>query len=249
MKETVKNRLAILKRAASSRTNPISIDVLASAIRDPSPRVRSEAIQIISERKIEVALPIVDKLLSDKSESVRIDAIACLGLFQQRSKDSGKKIQRLLRDRSFLVRIEALESLAILRYQGALPLIVTLLNDKNPLVRAYAARAIAALGGVSYVERLQDILRLEKHESARAGFLEAMLLLGKKEVFGSFLELLHSRDYRVRCAVANALEEIPLDRAQTEFAVRALSEARQHALVLADKSSVSRVLRLLRKTA
>src|SRR5436305_6816557 len=114
---------------------------------------------------------IVQKLLRDRSESVRIDAIACLALFQKRSKDSGKKIRPLLRDRSFLVRIEALETLAFLQYQEALPQIVTLLNDRNPLVRAYSARAIAALGGVPYAEKLQDVVQLEKNDSARAGLL------------------------------------------------------------------------------
>lgn len=151
-------------------------------------------------------------------------------------------------DKSFLVRIEAMESLAYLGDESALPAIANLLSYKNPLVRAYAARSIAALrGGRAYAQRLKNMLSLEKQESARAGLLEALFLLGEHETFTSLLGLLSSTDYRVRCAIANTLAEIPLDKNQRKAATLALMQAEQHAIAVADKTTVASTLKDLGK--
>jgi HEAT repeat protein len=247
MKQTVETRVASLERAVSSGKMPVSVDLLAKAMRDPSPSVRSKAVQIVAEHEVEAAVPIVKELLYDQSEQVRIEVVKCLGSFREISTQPREKIRSLLRDKSFLVRIQTLESLSLLRDQGALPSIAQLLADENPLVRAYSARSIAALGAVSYVQAIQDALRAEKQDPARVGFLEALFLLGKKEIFDTFLQLLLSPDYRVRCTVANALEEMPLDQFQIESAIAALTQAAPYALGVADKSSIARVLVKLRE--
>ena len=247
MKTKVNERVARLQRITSLGTAPPLVDLVAAAMRDSSPRVRSEALQIVVERRIESAFPMVEKLLRDRSEQVRIAAVRCLISFRERSSDSREKIRPLLKDKSFLVRIEVLEGLALLRDRGALASIAQLLADKHPLVRAYSARSIAALQRDSYIQAIQNALEVEKLDSARAGFLEGLFLLGKKEVFGDFLLLLQSADYRVRCSVSNALADMPLDERQMETAVKALTHAESAALGVADKSSIARSLARLRE--
>lgn len=244
MKRTVKERLADLASAT-----PVSLERLTEALHDPSPNVRCNAVQIVAETELNAVLPIMDELLCDADEKVRIEALACFQSFQNVPRSSLDKMHSLLQDKSFLVRIEALECLAYLGDHRALPAIASLLSDISPLVRAYAARSIAALeGGTSYVQQLNDILGSEKHDSARAGILEALFLLGEQKAFTPFLQLLSSTDYRVRCGIANSLAEIHLNQDQLVAAISALVQAGQHAIAKADKLTVMRTLDALRKT-
>src|SRR5262245_2681813 len=242
MGRTVEKRLAMLTSAV-----PPSSKIVTGALRDTSPAVRSKAVQIVGEQKLDAALPIVEELLSDADEKVRIDAIACFRSFQNVPPNTKSKVRSLLNDKSFLARIEAMETLAYLNDDQALPAIASLLSDSNPLVRAYAARSIAALRGISYVQRLKDALGREKKDSARAGLLEALVILGERQAFTSLLELLSSADYRVRCAVANSLAEINLDQDELSSATSALVQAEKHAIAKADKITAARALNDLRK--
>ena len=133
MRRTVKERLNVLASAA-----PPSLEVLAHALRDPSPNVRCNAVQVAADHELSAALPIVEELLDDPDERVRMEAVACFRSFHSVPRSSLDKMHSLLNDKSFLVRIEATESLAYLRDHSALDMIVGLLSDSNPLVRAYA---------------------------------------------------------------------------------------------------------------
>jgi HEAT repeat protein len=238
MRQSVKQRLAALTNEEKSP----SADVLGPALRDPNPAVRSKAVQLVAQGDVDALLPVVEELLSDADEKVRIDAVACLGSFAGVPRSARDKMLALLKDGSFLVRIETLESLALLHEYDALPAIAEFLSDGNALVRAYAARSIAALDGTSYISAIENTLRLEKQEVARSGLLEALFLLGQEGAFKPLLELLLSDDYRVRCAVANTLAEISMNRNQLELALAALRQAQQHAIAVADFSTVKRTL-------
>jgi HEAT repeat protein len=246
MKATVEYRLAILEHAASSQKTGMPVELLTRAMHDPSPSVRSKAVQIASQFDMKAAIPFVEQLLSDRSEQVRLGAVGCLGLLGEGSTASCTKLRALLKDPSFLVRIETLETLVQLGDQDALPAVSRLLCDENPLVRAYAARSIAGLDGTSYGQAIYDALAAEKEDSARVGFLEALFLLGNRDVFEALLRDLAATDYRVRCAVANALEDMPLSAAEASQATQALEHAEANALGKADRSTAARVLAALR---
>lgn len=248
MKQTVQNRLGALEQAASAGGRSVPIDLLAAAMRDPSAKVRSKAVQIVAEHGVEAAVPLVEKLLDDPSDEVRMSAVQSLGCFPAISSVSLEKLKSLLTDSSPLVRIETLEVLASFGDKDALPAIAQLLNDADPLVRASAARSIATLGGLSYIRAIEDALGSEKDDSARAGLFEALFLLGNREALGELLRLLSSSDYRVRCAVANTLEDLLLDRHQSDSAIQALMQAELNALGRADRSSVTRVLSKLQQS-
>ncbi|MDR3675761.1 MAG: HEAT repeat domain-containing protein [Acidobacteriota bacterium] len=239
MRQTVEQREAILKRAASLEDAGELSRLLTAAMRDPSPFVRTEAIEIAAKNQVEAVIPAIERLLKDRNEMVRFTAVECLG-----SMGTGhvRSIRSLLRDRSFLVRIETLEALALLNDHGALPGMAKLLSDDNPLVRAYAATSIAGVPGVFCVQAIHNAFDKEKDDTARAGFLLALLMLGRNEFFEAFLDLLSSANYRVRCYVANGLGGLPLNQSQLESAIKALSRAKRHAIARADRTSIASVL-------
>jgi len=245
MTKTVAEREAFLESAVVERSADGLVNLLAVAMRDPSPSVRSSAIRMVAEHGVEAAVPYVEELLSDRSARVTIAAVECLGAFQVGF--SPVKLYRSLKDSSFLVRIGALESLALLKDLKALPRIAPLLSDENPLVRAYAARSIAALQGGSYTQVVHEALEKEREDSAKVGLLEALFLLGRGEALSSLLGLLSSDDYRVRCSVANSLENVPLNGTQIETAMAALSRAESEALGVADKSSIASAMEKLKR--
>lgn len=245
---TVAQRLALLGTIKSLERSA-AIRLLENAVRDRSPSVRFKAIEAISEQGMRDAVPLVESLLGDRSEKVRYDAAESIGRLLQGSGASHEGLRSLLLDRSPLVRIQAMESLAIVSDRGSLRAIASLLADADPHVRAYAARSIAELGGLPYVQEIEAALGTEADERARAGILEALLLLGKREVFATFLALLSSNDYHVRCAVANALDDLPLDETQLHRALASLSEAHERSLGVADRSTIKRVLGRLKSGA
>lgn len=246
MAKTVAEREALLESAVLERPADGLVNLLAEAMHDPSPSVRSSAVRMVAKHDVEAAIPYVEELLNDRSERVRIAAVECLGAFQGGL--SPVKLYPSLEDSSFLVRIGALETLALLKDLKALPRIAPLLSDENPLVRAYAARSIAALQGGSYTQVIHEALKKEKEDSAKVGLLEALFLLGKGDALSSFLGLLLSDDYRVRCSVANSLENMPLNKLQIETAIPALSRAESEALGIADKSSIACAMDKLKRS-
>jgi HEAT repeat protein len=243
--QTVDEKVRALKRTAA-RNKREFFTLLPQALDDRSPKVRGNAVLLIAKHGYEDAAQLVEPLLYDRSESVRYDAAGSIGVLQRGSKSSPPGLLNLLRDSSALLRVQALENLAVLEDQGALPNVVPLLNDRNPIVRSYAASAIGELGGFAYFGNLLNGLASEKHERARIGFYEALFLLGKRELLPEMLGLLKSPSYQVRCAVANTLESLPLNTPEVRLAISALVDANRQPLAIADKTSIRRVLKGLR---
>jgi HEAT repeat protein len=127
--------------------------------------------------------------------------------------------------------------------QRALPKIVPLLSDKDPVVRSYAASTVGTLGGSAYLKDIHRALVKEKDELARVGFYEALFLLGEPDVLPEMLKLLESSDYHVRCSVANSLEVMPLTTSDVHLAVTALLAASRKPCAVADQTTTTRVLK------
>lgn len=248
MLRTVDERAAVLDSIHSTE-GAAEVRLLEKAVCDRSPWVRLKAIDVISKLTASSALPLVESLLKDRSERVRYQAAKCLGHLLEDRGVSHQGLRLLLDDKSPLVRIEAIESLVLLNDRTSLALLSSKLADSDPLVRAYAARALGEMEGDSYVHAVEMALLSEADDSARAGMMEALLLLGRREIYPAFLELLNSSDYRVCCAVANGLDGLPLDRAQLKRGIAALSTAYQTGIGVADRATVGRVLNRLRRGA
>ncbi len=237
----VAERMAALD-SVDSLEDAERLRLLALALRDRSPKVRSTAIEKITEHQGRDSLPLVESMLSDPNDMVRYDAVESVGQLLDGDGVPHDGLRSRLTDRSALVRIQALESLAQVGDRGSLPLVVNLLTDANSLVRSYAAGTIAGLDGSEYIQAIESVLSTETDERAFVGFFEALLRFGKREVYEAFLGLLASPDYRVRCAVANNLGWLPLDRGQMDRAITSLSAAHQDAIGFADRTTIEGVL-------
>lgn len=236
--ETVAERVVKLQQGVFSKMD----HVLESALRDRSPKVRGTAIDIIIKNEIREALPLIEPGLLDPSAAVRMTAAEAIGTLSSTRRRPHHGLRSLLTDPSPLVRIESLESLAAIGDRGSLAQIAALLEDGDPLVRAYAARAIAVLKGSSHAEAIRRALAGEQSDQAREGMVESLFILGDPEAFSKLLCFLSSDDYRIRCAVANFLEDAPLNSVQRKLAMRRLSDACRRSLGVADRSTIKRVL-------
>lgn len=123
-----------------------------------------------------------------------------------------RELCKLARDKNALVRVEAVDSLSFYVTQESFETMCMSLNDEDELVRAYAAFGLAVIGRV--VSKEQAIFLLDIHskreESCRTlvGIYEGLYILGKDENLRSLIDLFHSKDYHVQCAVLHALDEI-----------------------------------------
>lgn len=257
MGQAVKNRrtrLGVVDRTRAVMSLPMGdkaaiVEAVRGYLADRSPRVRSAALDVVRDENLRELDQQVVMSLSDRSSSVRYSAVECLGSLHEEESSAASWLYPLLDDPSFLVRIATLESLDQIGDKNALPLIATKLRDDNALVRAYAAGAIAQLGGKKYVTEIECALETETDDNARVGFADALFLMGDKEQFSELLKLLSSSDYRVRSASANALSAAELTPAQVQSALEAVSHAARNALFRSDRLTMERVEKELREQA
>ena len=214
-------------------------------LKDPSPRVRETALEIVRDEVLTELNDQVIGLVSDKNNFVRQRAIECLGFFHEGQAINIPLLHSLLKDPDDLVRVETLESLVQIGDKEALPLIVQLLEDDNYLVRAYAAISTAQLGGRKFRKKIELASKIEEVERAKPWFARSLLLLGDWKQFSRLLEFLSSPDPTVRCAAANALTEFTWSPGQLESVLAAVARAANNFLAKSDQSNMERVLEQL----
>jgi HEAT repeat protein len=244
-RQTVAQEVEALKRAAKRDKRKL-LKLMPGALRHRSPKVRDCAVLLATKLHLKEAVHLVEPLLRDNNEGVRYDSAECVGILERGRKSSPAGLLNLLQDSSALVRAQALESLALLEDRKALPKIVQLLSDREPVVRSYAATTIGELNGTAFLRNIQSGLATERIELARVGFYEALFSLGYRKTLPDMLMLLQSSNYHVRCAAANALESMPLDAGEVELASGALRAASLKPLFRADETTTSRVLKTLK---
>ena len=237
-------RIEKLRQAAARGKSEVT-PLISLALRDRSPSVRATAVELIAAQKDISFLNSVHHLLSDPNDLVRSEAIDALGTLEE---GSGKHYEDLilrLHDEKRLVRISALESLALLQDLDAIREIQSILKDRDSLVRAYAAIALAELGSTASLSLISEALQRENDEAAEAGYLVALHILGDTTNFGRLLSLLSSAGYRVRCFVANWLPRLEMKESELAAAKARIEDALKQPLGRADASTMSNVRELL----
>ena len=173
-------------------------------------------------------------------------AAEAFGALSKRGK-SPKQLIDLLKDKNELVRVAAVESLGLTGDRRALPRVREALYDKSPLVRSYAADAVGKLGSKKDIRFLIDLQQTEKHELARIGLAKALYDLGKRDVLQELLNYLSKgKNYRARCAAANVLSELRLNKPERETTINALRRALRREPTVATRSSIRSSLRELK---
>jgi HEAT repeat protein len=220
---------------------------LRISLADRSARVRSWAIKKVREQAIKDLEYRVLELLLDKSNFVRYEAVECLGDFHEGEGIAATWLYPLLHDLDMLTRVETIEALERIEDTSATHLIEPMLRDGEYLVRAYAACALSELGGPEYLDPVRRAAKIETEEKARPFFANALFQFGDQEQFSILLKLLSSDDYSARCASANALDDLPLTLEQMQIALKAVSRAERKFLYRADRTTMTKVKRILRK--
>jgi HEAT repeat protein len=211
-------------------------------LRDRSPWVRAEALDMVKKADMGELEAEVLGLLSDSNSIVRMSAAECIGSLLDGEKTEAHWLYPLLEDRNLLVRVETLESLAYIGDKKSLPLIVLRLKDEEPLVRSYAATAISDLNGKKHLKALEHASKQECDELAKIGFACALFKFGDSHQLSWLIEQLASCNYLVRCAAANNITTLSLSRVQVKCVRAAVTHAASFPIDRADGSTMERVL-------
>jgi HEAT repeat protein len=237
---TVQERVDSLVALQAEDKDQLALQ-LRPFLQDRSSRVRSVAIQWVIKHDLRKLEDEIFGLLADKASLIRNQAIECLGNLYEGKKIRATWLYPFLHDSAWLVRVETLESLDQIGDKSSLPLISEKLNDEHPIVRSYAAIAIADLGGKRYLAKLRHSLEIERTDRAKVGLVDALFTLGDTSQFPLLIELLSSSDYQTRCASAHSLSELDLDLQQHQIALKAVSHAAKNYLYRGDQTTMETV--------
>ena len=174
---------------------------------DRSPKVRVTAAECLGKMKIKTRATVaaLTKCLSDRFYEVRMRSAESLGILLSGTSKSPRALVHRLKDPDELVRVETAEALGAIGDPMSVPSLIRTLGDPSPLVRSYVAVAIGAVGDKKALRTIEARLLRERNDTAKVGFYEALYLLGKHEAIINLQRLSKSKNYRVRCAVANVL--------------------------------------------
>jgi HEAT repeat protein len=161
-------------------------------------------------------------------------------------KESPPALVQMLQDPDSVVRIEAVEALDNIGDKNALPALRNKLIDRSPLVRGYAALAVARLGGLDESSKLEQLLRKERNAFTKACLLEALYSLGNPDVLTKLLFLLSHKNYRVRCAIANILGGLTYNPEKRNLVLKHLKASFRDEQTIAARSSLRNSIMALR---
>lgn len=156
-------------------------------------------------------------------------------------------VKSLGSDRSSLVRASVAESLGYIEDRFTSRALVRSLSDESPIVRAYAAGSLGRIGGGNNRKALTRLKDSERSARARVGIAEGLLWLGDPTGLEMLRRLLRSKQYRVRCAAANALASVPLNARANRIALDVASAALALERTEAAKSSLRNALTALQR--
>jgi HEAT repeat protein len=220
---------------------------IRKALSDRSPMVRSEAVDQARKHDFAEFEPQALALLSEKNQFVLYSAIQYLGSRHESERISATWLYPLLAHQKSLVRIETIESLGQIEDRKSLPLIAKRLEDEDELVRAYAAMILADSGFRKYREQVERAAAKETTGNIQAHFARALYEFGDLSQFHRLIEFLSADHHLTRCAAANSLNGILLDREQLQQAIAAVANARIDYLFRADQTTMETVERQLRE--
>lgn len=208
-----------------------------------NPRRREDGLRQLAASSLRNAASIAATFLNDRDEFVRNAALECLR--ERGSRRYAIPVSEHLGDSAEIVRTSAIECLVAWGFRAATPQIAGLLLDRSPLVRAYAAWALGRLRARRAVVLLESRLRSERRKLARAGALEALAVLTRRDQYiNELLTLLLDPDHAVRCFVANSLVGTVTSKTKPRI-ISALREALSREATVAAKEAFRKNLAML----
>lgn len=152
----------------------------------------------------------------DKNAFVRSRAAALLVNFT--NKNAKAALLKLARDKDTLVRIEAYDSLAVFEEKEVMDFLKTSIKqEKNKMACSYAilswADIVATLNyelceSKLFVKKLKSTSRMRASERCILSCCYAQYILGEKEQLNKIVSFMNSKNYQIRCAALNLMEDI-----------------------------------------
>ena len=183
---------------------------------------------------------------TNPNHEVRMRAIEKLGEINATS--SIDIIKAGINDKDCLVRASSLQVLGDWKVKGVFDQIASALNDKELIVRMAAAEALGSIGDLSAVPILENQIPSAKDNELAPIFYSLALLddSNRQSWIDKLASLLSSKNYRARCAAANLLTVLPLDK-KLEETLKKLKMAFRVEKTIAAKSSILEAISELEK--
>lgn len=136
---------------------------------------------------------------------------------------------QLLDSRDAYQRQTGFLRLEALREPATVETIRTHVDDRDPDMRAYSLRALAAIQGIGAVPQLLQALSAERHPRVRRAALLALEPLQKSDsrIVPAFLKALRDRSTDVRMAAVDIVSRIDDPRAREAIRIRYRKERRK----------------------
>lgn len=235
-----------IELAAKSSKNKLILKVM-QCLDSKNQHVRAAAAECLGALGHKNAVQPLCKKLADYFWDVRLTAAESLGILLAQKKQTPLALMQKLEDPNELVRIQVIESITAIGDKKALPKLWKAIQDPSPLVRSYAGGAIGSLGSKSDIKLLSMALKKERSATVKIGILQALFELGETSVLPSIFELLKSKDYRVRCAVANTLSGSVVNSSNSKMVLATLCKALRDESTVAARSTFDASIRTIRK--
>lgn len=203
-------RLAALA-AGSARLGGGGDEAIATALRDPSPMVRYEALRAYGRGLPGRSCGPVFDAMNDSSRHVSLLALELLGAGCPLGEDPTAVLDRAAADvdgaaaRSWHAAAHALVALAHVSPSAASARLAAFLSATAWQSRMYAARAAAVLEDVGALERLAT----DPHDNVREAAIEGLIAVAPRAGDDRYLDALGRSDYQLIRTAARALQGSP----------------------------------------
>lgn len=190
-----------------SSLKPTAVGILRSGLRDESPLIRTNAIEVVSSSSSTDLMPIVVKLLKDESVLVRFAAALAAGDVQYHPAESA--VKRLLQDEDENIRIAVACALTKMGRRGYSYLISRAIRSKDQTVRANAAMLLGKLGNKKALPLLYWAMRDPgSDQQVPHRCAEAIAMLGDEKIYPKLWTLLISKFMDDRIDGVRAMAEL-----------------------------------------
>lgn len=173
----------------SSQVNllkPRAMIILENGLKNPDPKLRTNAIEVAAETQQKDMLPLITTLTTDPVVPVRFSAIVALG--DMRCFSCENLIRKALNDPDVNVRIASAYSLVKLNKSQYIEQLRAATKSADQTVRANAALLLGKLGNKDDIELLYKVLDAkDSSDKVRMQAVESIAQLGDKQMYRSKL--------------------------------------------------------------
>jgi HEAT repeat protein len=199
-------------------------------LHNSNPTVRTNAIAVFEYNQDPAAVPLLIKMLDDKSPEVRREAAFALGFFKEPEEVAQieQPLINALGDNKSQVQETAARSLGRIGSKEAIPSLEGLLQDKDENLQIAAIEALGNLGKIGNPEVVDSLIPTLEDEDwlVRETIVNSLVEIGDSRAVDSLISLLGDESYRVRKSAAEGLGKLGTRRA-AEPLLKALETERE----------------------